>query len=148
MVQVHHNNVTFARLNAGPRACVWLQMRFAAILIGLSWASFSSSSLLGAAQPNWLVTGPMLGPVTHEEAGIWAKSSGPSKFAVYISESADLSKNRRIPGPNLTKDTAFAGQLVVSGLEPNHRYYYAVYLDGKPAMLPPYPAFTTAPPPG
>jgi len=38
------------------------------------------------------------------------------------------------------------GQVLVDGLEPKTRYYYCLWLDGKPAMLPPYPSLTTAPP--
>jgi alkaline phosphatase D len=40
------------------------------------------------------------------------------------------------------------GRLVVTGLRPVTRYYYCIQLDGRDAMLLPYPSFTTAPPDG
>jgi alkaline phosphatase D len=40
------------------------------------------------------------------------------------------------------------GQVTVSGLQPAQRYFYCVLLDGRPAMLAPYPSFITAPPEG
>ena len=60
----------------------------------------------------------------------------------------DLSDGKVTEGPKLTESSAFMGTVIVSGLTPTQRYHYCVFLNAKPAMLPPYPAFVTAPPDG
>ncbi len=106
--------------------------------------------LTGAASgaPKWLVLGPMLGHVSDSDARIWVKASGESKLSVRISEAEDLSHARRLTGDSLAEPSAFTGTVTVGGLQPDHRYYYSIFLDGKPAMVAPYPSFVTAPKPG
>jgi len=48
----------------------------------------------------------------------------------------------------LVTNTANAGEVLISGLQPKTRYYYTVLLDGKPALSQPYPSFTTPVPEG
>lgn len=128
---------------SGRESILRLVSRYAVVLICLL-----PHGLLSAASPRWLVLGPMLGHVSESEARVWVKASGESKVSVRISESSDLSRARRITGDLLAESTAFAGTVLVPGLLPDHRYYYAVFLDGKPAMAAPYPSFVTALPPG
>lgn len=90
----------------------------------------------------------MLGHTSSTNARIWVKASESSKFAVRIGTKPDLSDGRTVRGPKLEAKTAFMDQLAVNELRPSTRYFYCVQLDGKPAMLRPYPSFATAPPEG
>ena len=90
----------------------------------------------------------MLGHTTSTNAFIWVKASESAKFSVRIGTKPELSYGRTVRGPTLEAKSAFMDHLVVSELQPLTRYFYCVQLDGKPAMLPPYPSFTTASPEG
>jgi alkaline phosphatase D len=90
----------------------------------------------------------MLGHVSSTNALIWANASGAAQLGVRISAEATLASGRAVEGPPLEADTGFMGHVDVGGLRPGTRYFYCVQLDGKPAMLPPFPSFTTAPPEG
>lgn len=98
--------------------------------------------------PPYLALAPMLGHVSSTNALLWAHASGPARLAVRLSAEANLASSRTVEGPRLEADSGFMGRVEVSGLRPGTRYFYGVLLDGKPAMLPPFPSFTTAPPEG
>lgn len=98
--------------------------------------------------PPFLELGPMLGHTGSTNAGIWVKASRPAKFAVRVGREPDLSDAQVYRGPRLVSESACMGHVEVSGLKPAQRYSYCVLLDGRPAMLPPYPSFVTAPPEG
>lgn len=90
----------------------------------------------------------MLGHTTSTNARLWVRASEPARVAVRISMNADLSQGRSFSGPRLTTNTAQAGEVLVSQLQPNTRYYYTVLLDGESALARPYPSLTTPPPEG
>ena len=104
----------------------------------------SAESAPGKFAPHLLLA-PMLGHVSSREARIWAQASGPAKLSVSIGTRADLSDARAVRGPELTVDNGFMGHVAVEGLSPETTYFYAVLLDGKSAMLPPFPFVVTAP---
>src|SRR2546425_4316822 len=109
--------------------------------------------LCGGLQPQassspYLLLGPMIGHTTSTNARVWVRASEPARWSVQIGMHADLSRARGISGARLTTNTANAGEVLIEGLQPKTQYYYAVLLNGKPAMSRPYPAFTTAPPEG
>ena len=93
----------------------------------------------------FLHAGPMVGHVDDGSAHLWAKASNAAELSFKIGRSADLADGRIVKGPQLSEATAFTGQVVIEGLEPATRYYYVPLLDGEPALVPPYPAFVTAP---
>ncbi len=95
--------------------------------------------------PVFVHAGPMVGHVTDTEAHLWVKASNESALSFKIGEKSDLSDGRLVEGSDLNEDTSFTGKVVVEGLQPDTQYYYLPLLDGEPALLPPYPAFTTAP---
>ena len=95
-----------------------------------------------------LILGPMLGHVSETEANVWIRGSGPARWGVQISESPDLAHSRRILGRDLAEGEGFNSSVSIPGLHAGQRYHYTVLLNGKPAILPPYPSFTTAPAPG
>jgi alkaline phosphatase D len=98
-----------------------------------------------AGAPAFLDLGPMLGHVSSTNALIWAKASGPARLGVRIGQKEDLSEGRVVSGPLLEAASGFMGALALTGLQSSRRYFYSVLLDSRPAMLPPYPAFDTAP---
>ena len=95
--------------------------------------------------PVFLQAGPMVGHVTGHEAHLWLKASNEADFSFKIGQKPDLADGRVVAGHALKESASFTGEVVVQGLEPSMRYYYAPYLNGKPALLPPYPAFMSAP---
>lgn len=100
--------------------------------------------MFGAVSP-WLVSGPLLGHVTDHQALLWVKASRECRPSVWISESEDFAHVTRLKGALLTESNGFAGRIEIGGLQPKHRYFYKVILDGEPAMSAPFPSFVTAP---
>lgn len=99
---------------------------------------------LKAGAAPFLLLGPMLGHVTETNARIWIKASAPARVEVVVATTPDLEPSRRVEGPGLPPETAAADTIDIPGLEPAHRYFYCVRLDGQPVMSPPYPSFVTA----
>jgi alkaline phosphatase D len=93
----------------------------------------------------YLDLGPLLGHVSSSNALLWAKASAAAQLSIRVGQRRDLSDGTEISGPKLAADTDYMGQVLIPKLEPSRQYYYGVLLDGKPALLPPYPSFTTAP---
>ncbi|MES2695702.1 MAG: alkaline phosphatase D family protein [Verrucomicrobiota bacterium] len=92
----------------------------------------------------YLDVGPMIGHTTERDARIWAKASESCRLAVRISTKPDLSGGSTIDGPALSAESDYMGHVVVEGLSPTTKYYYAVLFDDVPAMAAPFPSFTTA----
>jgi alkaline phosphatase D len=101
-----------------------------------------------ARSSHYVLLGPMLGHTTSTNARIWVRASEPARVSLRISSDPELSRGRLIHASRLTTNTANAGEILISGLRPNTQYYYSVLLNGKPALNPPYPAFTTPLPEG
>ena len=93
----------------------------------------------------YVALAPMLGHVSSTNAHVWVHASGASRVSFLVGTNAALKDARAFDGPALGSNNAFMATTVLTGLEPSTRYHYAVLLDGRPALLPPYPAFTTAP---
>ena len=104
-------------------------------------------AVLASAQAadSYLMLGPMIGHTGPRDTRIWAKASGAARLSVRLGTDAALANARLFEGPALGTDSDFMGHVRVDGLQPATTYHYAILLDGKPAMLRPYPAFTTAP---
>ena len=100
------------------------------------------------ARSPYLLLGPMLGHTTSTNARVWIRAFEPARVSIRISTDPELSRARTISGPRLTTNTAHAGEVLVPGLQPKTVYYYTVLLNGNPALVPPYPSFTTLPPEG
>ena len=94
----------------------------------------------------YLELGPLLGHISSSNALVWVKASGAARLSVRVGQKMDLSDGAEIKGPRLAADTDFMGQVLLPKLNASRGYHYCVLLDGKPAMLPPYPSFATAPP--
>jgi alkaline phosphatase D len=103
------------------------------------------AEMRGQTSDAYLALGPMIGHTGPQDTRIWAKASGAARLAVRIGTTPDLMESRLVEGPMLRADSDFMGHVLVEGLQPVTTYHYTVLLDGKPAMLRPYPSFTTAP---
>ncbi len=119
--------------------------RAGSFALGIFWGLILPASPAKGSGAAYLELPPMLGHTSSTNARIWAKASGPAKLSVCLGEKADLTDAWTVRGPKLDANTGCMGQLVVSPLHPATRYYYCPLLDGKRAMLPPYPSFTSAP---
>jgi alkaline phosphatase D len=102
-----------------------------------------SSGLPGRA--TFLDLGPLLGDVGPSSAKIWAKATGGAQLSIRLGLQRDLTDGWNVQGPALDVASDFMGQVQITNLQPAHPYYYCVLLDGKPAMIEPYPSFRTAP---
>jgi alkaline phosphatase D len=122
----------FAHLATGRRAL--------AGTLGLSFLSW-----LAPAAP-YLELSPMVGHTTASETRIWAQSSASARLAVRVGARPELEDSRTVDGPTLEADAGFMGEVLITHLHPSSRYYYCLQLDGRDAMPPPYPSFSTAPP--
>ena len=93
----------------------------------------------------YLHAGPLVGHVSDTTVRLWLKASGPASSGVRIGLQPDLSDARTVDGPALEAATEFTGHISVGGLSAATRYYYVPLIAGAPALLRPYPSFTTAP---
>lgn len=94
----------------------------------------------------FLDPGPMVGHVSSSNALLWARASGAARLGVRVSSEPNLAGAHDFDGPKLVGASAFMGTVEAAGLEASQRYFYCPTLDGKLALLPPYPSFRTAPP--
>lgn len=118
------------------RPTLWL------LIAGVATSSVAAAADHGGAHRQ---SGPMIGHVGPREARIWIKASAAATVSAQVSDNAGLQDARTIEGPQLAADEDFVGQVHLTGLKPSTRYYYQVYLDDHPAMLPDAGSFTTAP---
>jgi len=102
---------------------------------------FSTLGLAGAS----LDLAPMIGHTTSTNVRIWVKASEPARLSIRVGTRPDLSDGKVTKGPKLTENSALMDVIAVNSLKPSQRYHFCVLLNGKPAMLPPYPAFVAAP---
>ena len=103
-----------------------------------------------ATAPNepFLQLGPMVGHTDSGSTRIWVKASSAAQLSLLIGEREDLGDAQRIQGPALEAGTGFMGHVQAGNLLPSRRYFYCPLLNGRRAMLQPYPSLTTAPPEG
>ena len=117
-------------------------------LLLLAVIVFGGQNARSADDAPYLALGPMVGHTGPRDTRIWAKASRGAQLAVRIGTDAALVDARDVKGPVLGADSDFMGHVRIEGLQPLTTYYYSVVLDGRPAMVRPYPSFTTAPEPG
>lgn len=100
------------------------------------------------AGPPYLLAGPQLGHVGHDEARLWIRSTAAVPWKVLLYEGDLSGQVREIEGPLLTADSACMGIVTIEGLKPQTRYTYQVLLDGREQVARPVPTFVTASLPG
>lgn len=73
--------------------------------------------------------GPILGQLTHDGIGVWARTSAPGEFRVYYSEEANPAGERSAKAAtSLARDNT--GWTHIKGLKANTRYVYRIVAEG------------------
>ena len=85
--------------------------------------------------PIFLTHGPMLGKPTAHSMTVWARTSDPGLFTVHYGTMADQLDQISEPGTT-TIDHDNTGTVVLRELAANTRYYYQVWVNGRPHGLP------------
>lgn len=87
----------------------------------------------------------MLGYVQLREAAIWLQTKGPAEVYLTYYDSAAPKILFRTPPFQTTADKAYTAKFILGPLEPGRVYFYTVYINKKPVVLP-YPTkFRTLP---
>ncbi len=118
----------------------------------LSSAALATPSIAAQAQNPIgklrVMQGPMMGAVSPDSALIWLRVSGPLAVEAEYSTSPLMSDARRTAAITAKPEDDHTVRLRLTGLEPDTRYYYRIYVEGAPddylGDSPPFP-FKTAP---
>lgn len=92
-----------------------------------------------------LLHGPMLGAVTHRSARFWIRTLNEVPFKVQFSSSKKMTAPVHFATGKTSADEDFTCVLEVGGLEPDTRYYYELFVDGRVVPLDGRPSFRTYP---
>jgi alkaline phosphatase D len=114
--------------------------------IGMDWhtmKSFLSGILLFALplplfaerDPIWLTHGPMLGHVTANSVRVWGRTSDPGEFLVKFGTSPEALTESSAPATT-TLEHDNTGFLTLANLNPDTRYHYQFWVNGRPHGLP------------
>src|SRR5688572_13953736 len=98
--------------------------------------------------PPYLLGGPQLGHVSHEEAKLWIRATAAAPWKVIVAEEANPGETREIKGPALEESHGFTAVATLAKLKPATRYVYEVVLGDRLQTAGRRPVFTTAPAPG
>jgi alkaline phosphatase D len=93
----------------------------------------------------YLELGPLLGSVTSTNAKVWLQSSAPGLLSVVVGRKADLSDRVGFKAPKVEAASFYSAQVLVTDLEPDTLYHYAVLIEGEIVTPRPFPSFRTAP---
>src|SRR5438093_2796900 len=136
-------------INAGARFLCFLSILFFVVVpafaSGAAADTYESQSSNRDRTP-YLFLGPMVGHTSSTNTRVWVRASAPARLSVRIGLNDDLSKAKVVRGTRLRTESACTGQIEIGKLEPNTRYFYCALLNGRPAMLRPYPSFKAAAP--
>jgi phosphodiesterase/alkaline phosphatase D-like protein len=105
----------------------------AAAILAL-WLSLASPA---AAQrdPIRLTHGPMLGRSTAHSVVVWARTSDPGEFTVhYGTDAAHLDKTSKPATTTIDHDNT--GSIELTGLTPDTRYHYEIWVNNRPQSFP------------
>ncbi|HYG74709.1 MAG TPA: alkaline phosphatase D family protein [Planctomycetota bacterium] len=111
--------------------------------LALSVAALAANAL--EVKKPYLQLGPMLGHVGATEARVWVKASEKAKVEIRFWRADAANRDVTVKAPEPSSATDFMTHVTIPNLAPETQYSYVVLLNGKPAMFPPYPSFTTAP---
>ncbi|MDG1702129.1 MAG: alkaline phosphatase D family protein [Opitutae bacterium] len=77
-----------------------------------------------------LLNGPMLSDLTYREAQIWIQTESPSLVAIHYFETESADKIFITPSIKTDEANACVANFVLSKIEPNKSYTYAIEIDG------------------
>lgn len=83
-----------------------------------------------AVEPLVLTHGVSSGDVTASSAVVWARASGEARMHVEVSDDAGFAQVKSTRSAAATEASDFTAQLVLSGLDPETRYWYRVWFAG------------------
>ena len=87
------------------------------------------------SDPIRLTHGPMLGRQTDHSMAVWARTSEPGEFTVhYGTDETDLSLTSAPGATAIDRDNT--GVAILQDLQPDTRYHYQVWVNGRPHGLP------------
>ncbi len=90
------------------------------------WTAFAE-----AADPPTMTHGPMLGHPSADSMQVWARTSSPTKFTVrYGLDPLKMDQSAEGPTTELADDNTGVAKL--TGLKPETRYYYQVFVEDYP----------------
>ncbi len=92
-----------------------------------------------------LIHGPMLGCVTDRGAKFWVRTVDEVPVQVIVSSSKNLDQPKRSSISSTSQERDYTTTVEINALLPSTLYYYDVLLDGKSALGPAYPSFSTYP---
>lgn len=92
-----------------------------------------------------LVSGPMIGHTTDTSVSIWARTDVEAKLTVRLSASADLARPVASKEVATVKADDYTAVAKIAGLTPATRYFYNIFMAGKPVLSDPLPSFRTFP---
>ncbi len=102
------------------------------LLFLTTWATVDAQT---ARDPIWLTHGPMLGMSTDQSIRVWARTSDPGEFHVHYGVTPDSMDQVSAPAVTaIERDNT--GVATLSGLQPDTRYHYQVWVHGRPHGLP------------
>ena len=101
----------------------------------LLFAFFGVTSTWAERDPVRLTHGPMLGRPTATSMFVWGRTSEPGEFVVKYGKFPQSLRETSPPAPTaLARDNTGVAQL--SGLQPDTRYHYQIFVEGRPHGLP------------
>ena len=102
------------------------------------------------AEASRILLGPLVGGLSHSSANLWARADGAGMLHAWLGQKPNLSDARHAGAALTVAAAGFAAKVRVHHLAPDTTYHYALTLSDQPPdpAQGPYPAFTTAPPPG
>ncbi len=116
------------------RTVQWQAFSLLAALVG-------TCALVSPTLAQSVTHGPILGRLSSEGIGIWARTGRPGAFRVrYGRTAASLDRLSAPAATSLDRDNT--GWLLLTGLQPDTRYYYRLEADGE---TPPVASFRTLP---
>jgi len=112
--------------------------------IGLLLASLAAAQ--AGREDNFITHGPILGRLSSEGIGVWARTSQPGEFAVRYGTSAEALDQLSEP-VETELDHDNTGWVHITGLAPNTEYHYKVILPGVTEQTARTGSFRTLPDP-
>jgi alkaline phosphatase D len=85
-----------------------------------------ASALAGQDEAPVITHGVASGDVTAISAILWARASVPARLETEYSLDANFTRPRKGPSREVSAETDFTGQITLTGLRPETRYYYRI----------------------
>src|SRR5690606_24088032 len=86
--------------------------------------------------------GPMLGNLRPDGVSVWVRTLEPAKVEV---EAYKMGFQKKFEPVFSSEETDFMGLVEITGLEPQTKYFYRVFIDEKEINFPVNPHFVTSP---